>query len=212
MDLSLLRQPRFWILFLSIFYLVGLIGIALPSQRALVSSLTPFHLLLTFFVLLINWKKKSPRFFLFVLLVYVLGMTAEWIGVHTGLLFGVYSYGQNLGAKLDGIPYVIGVNWVLMIFSSQAITRLWINGTWPVILVSALLMTLLDVAIEPVAIALDYWTWTKGSIPFYNYFCWFIVSIPMHYLYNKWGIHESNSVVKAVFLWMGVFFVILNFV
>jgi putative membrane protein len=115
-----------------------------------------------------------------------------------------------LGLKIDGIPYIIGVNWILMVVSSQAIARQLFKNKTLILFTAAFLMTLLDVAIEPVAIRLNYWNWFENEVPFYNYCCWFVVSLPMHYLYERLGIHENSAVSRAIFWLLALFFVLLN--
>ena len=46
-------------------------------------------------------------------------MLTEAIGVNTGLLFGTYEYGANLGFKIFGVPLIIGVNWTVLIIQLQ---------------------------------------------------------------------------------------------
>ncbi|MBU2018294.1 MAG: carotenoid biosynthesis protein [Bacteroidetes bacterium] len=205
-----LKGDRFLIIFLAIFYTVGLIGLSIPSARATMVALSPLNLLLTFVVLFISRKNYDFKYFLFLLICFSLGIAAEWIGVHTGLLFGEYSYGPNLGVKLDGIPYIIGVNWILMVVSSQAIARQLFKNKGMILMGAAGLMTLMDVAIEPVAVKLDYWSWQGGAIPFYNYLCWFAVSLPMHYMYERFKIHEDSNVARAIFWLLTLFFILLN--
>lgn len=206
------KSDRRLIILLGIFYLVGIIGISIPMTKELMVSLSHFHLLLSFGVLVFSRLQFSPPYFIFLFSCYVMGVVVEWIGVHSGYLFGNYYYGSNLGAKLEGVPWIIGVNWILMIMSSQAIARKYLTSNWAILFGSALLMTLLDVVIEPVAMELDFWHWKDGVIPFYNYFCWFVVSLPMHFLYQKLDIHENSSVAKAIFWMMAVFFIVLNII
>jgi putative membrane protein len=140
----------------------------------------------------------------------VVGIAVELIGTKTGLLFGDYSYGKNLGIKISGVPIVIGINWAILIISSASITnRLHVSVLLKIIL-SAFLMTFLDVLMEPVAIESDFWNWTNNSIPFYNYLCWFFISLLLNYLYFTFNLVKSNKVYDALFIIMLVFFSLLN--
>ena len=209
---TFLYSETFWILFITIFFTVGIVGIALPEFRKYLLPLSSFHLLLTFLVLYVSRQGKKDKFLLFTFLVFVIGILVEAIGVNTSLLFGYYTYGQVLGYKIFGVPLIIGVNWATMVVVSSTLTyRLNITLFWKVFL-AASIMTGLDFLIEPVAIKLGYWTWQDGQIPLYNYFCWFAISVPMHYFYMKWNLAENNSVPKAVFVLLAIFFLVLNFV
>ncbi|MDG2464748.1 MAG: carotenoid biosynthesis protein [Crocinitomicaceae bacterium] len=209
---DLLKMEIFWIVLITIFFAVGTIGIALPEHRDNLVRLSSFHLLLTFIVLYYSRKDKKDKFFLFAFLIFVLGILVESIGTNTGILFGDYKYGTTLGAKVFGVPLIIGVNWATMVVcSSTLVYRLKLNLIWKSVL-AAILMTSLDFLIEPVAVKLDFWSWARGEIPIYNYICWFVISLPMHYFYMKWNLVENNSVPKAVFILLAIFFLVLNFV
>ncbi len=209
---TFLYSETFWILFITIFFTVGLVGIALPEFRKYLLPLSSFHLLLTFLVLYFSRKGKKDKFLLFTFLVFVIGLLVEAIGVNTSLLFGHYTYGQVLGYKIFGVPLIIGVNWATMVVVSSTLTyRLNTTWFWKVVL-AASIMTGLDFLIEPVAIKLGYWTWQNNQIPLYNYFCWFVISLPMHYFYMKWNLVENNIVAKTVFVLLAIFFFVLNLV
>ena len=209
---TFLYSETFWILFITIFFTVGIVGIALPEFRKYLLPLSSFHLLLTFLVLYVSRQGKKDKFLLFTFLVFVIGILVEAVGVNTSLLFGHYTYGQVLGYKIFGVPLIIGVNWATMVVVSSTLTyRLNITLFWKVFL-AASIMTGLDFLIEPVAIKLGYWTWQDGQIPLYNYFCWFAISLPMHYFYMKWNLVENNKVAKTVFVLFAFFFFVLNLV
>jgi len=194
---------------LVIFYSVGTVGILLPDFKNQFLSLSFFNLVLSTTVILLARKKDFFIFTLFLALCFLVGMTAEWIGTKTGWLFGDYWYGKNLGPKIDGVPYVIGLNWGVLVVSSAAIINRVQTSNFVKAILAAALMTGLDFLMEPVAIKSDFWHW-KGEIPFYNYVCWFAISLPLHYIYFRWKIVETNKVFVSLFIIMTIFFIILN--
>jgi putative membrane protein len=197
---------------LVIFYTVGIIGLTNESTRTSFLSLSFMNLLLSSAILVISRKTSKNHFILFLVLAFLVGMTAEWIGIHTGYLFGDYYYGENLGVKMDGVPLIIGINWGILTVCSCNFTSLFIKKSlWFSSFVSALLMMFVDVLIEPVAVMSDYWHWDSLNIPLYNYFCWFAVAFPLHFLYFKWRLNEQNKVTFALFCIIVLFFSILNF-
>lgn len=197
---------------LVIFYTVGIFGLANDNTRDSFLPLSFMNLLLSSAILIISRKTIKNYFILFLVLAFLVGMTAEWIGIHTGYLFGDYYYGENLGVKFDGVPLIIGINWGILTVCSCNFTSLFIKKSlWLSSFVSALLMMLLDVLIEPVAVTSDYWHWDSLHIPMYNYFCWFAVALPLHFLYFRWKLNEQNKVTIALFGVMVLFFSILNF-
>lgn len=195
---------------LIIFYIVGTIGILLPSFKDEFLSLSFFNLILSFTVILLARKSQFSRFVLFLLLCFVVGMTVEWIGINTGLLFGNYSYGNNLGAKICGVPWVIGLNWGLLVVSSASvISSLKVSDFWKATF-AAFLMTGLDILMEPVAVESDFWNWENGIIPVFNYVCWFAISLVLQVIYFKFKLAESNKVYIVLFVILIVFFSLLT--
>jgi putative membrane protein len=207
---KVIGREKILISILIIFHVVGLIGLQIPAYRDQFLSLSFANLLLSFSVLLISRKSKRVLFIGFLTICFFTGMVAEWIGIHTGLLFGDYQYGENLGLKIYGVPLIIGVNWGVLSVCSCSIIFFIRVPSWFKAFLSAAIMTLLDFLIEPVAIVSDYWTWNSPEIPFYNYFCWFIISLPLHWIYFKLGLAEKSKTAIALFIILVAFFGILN--
>ncbi len=155
----------------------GLIGISLGHLDWFIAK-TPWNLLLGFFLLLWNFPPKRKwtsfkRFFA----IFLMGIGVEWIGVNTGLLFGSYSYGENLGFKLYGVPPLIGINWLLLSYTTACISKRFVTYRGGAILLGALLMVGLDFLIEPLAPHFNFWTWEQGFPPIRNFIDWFLLSI-----------------------------------
>lgn len=199
------------IIFIGIFYLVGIIGIAVSPYSSFFVGLSFFHLLLSFGILLLGRKKYTAPFWLFILMSFLIGMVVEWIGVNSGLLFGSYAYGTVLGPKFLGVPLIIGINWAMLSIVSAALLATLRLHFWLEVFASALLMVFLDFLMEPVAMKLGYWSWKGGLIPTYNYVCWLFTAFVIHILYRKWKLNEANNVAVALFIYMTLFFTILNF-
>ncbi|MCE2713467.1 MAG: carotenoid biosynthesis protein [Cryomorphaceae bacterium] len=212
-NISTLLKPhkdRILIAILIIFYTVGTIGILMSETREYFLSLSFFNLLLSFSILVLARRTSKFNFIIFLVICYFTGMTAEWIGTKTGLLFGDYSYGENLGIQWSGVPVVIGLNWGILAAASASLVSRSTLPAVPSAVLSSLLMTLLDVLLEPVAMKSDFWSWTDGNIPFYNFFCWFIISLPLHLIYFKFKLSEPNKVHDTLFIIMILFFTLLN--
>ena len=118
---------------------------------------------------------------------FLVGMTVEWLGVHTGVLFGTYEYGYNLGPRLDGIPYLIGVNWAILAFITACISAALVKPNWLRAAIGAGLMVFLDLFIEVSAPRLDYWFFEGGIAPVQNYVMWFIVAYALQLVFQRSG-------------------------
>ncbi len=194
-----------------IFYAVGTVGILISETKPLFLELSVFNLLLSFVIMLIGRESRKKDFFIFLIFSFFIGFCVELIGIHTGFLFGEYSYGENLGLKLFGVPLIIGLNWGIVTVSSAALAnRILKNKKW-VPLLAALLMVILDFFMEPVAMKSDFWSWKNDSIPIYNYICWTLVGFLLQLVYQKNQLWEENKVNDTLFITMLVFFIILNF-
>jgi putative membrane protein len=196
-----------------LFHVVGLIGFLIPFLRPLFLQIVPFHLLLMLFLVVINHQALNLKFALFLLLIMVLGFSAEWIGVNKHWLFGNYAYDTALGFKVSQIPLMIGVNWFLLIYSSGALMqKLPIKEAWLKTVLGAILLVLLDLLIEPVAIRSDYWHWLSVNIPLKNYVCWLLVSILLLTFFQIFKFQKQSWVAPVLLLMQFLFFAVLNFV
>lgn len=173
---------------------VGLVGM-IWIDRAWFASMTPVNLLLMSALLVWTQESKDRAFFAAALLAFVTGMTAEIIGVQTGLLFGTYAYGNTMGFGLLGVPVVIGINWFVVVFASVCAATLLeermrkilrpsaknISGsrlTIAGVLLSATIAVVFDWVMEPAAVRLGFWNWAgDGTVPVLNYLTWFVVSL-----------------------------------
>ncbi|MEX0636794.1 MAG: carotenoid biosynthesis protein, partial [Ferruginibacter sp.] len=80
-----------------------------------------------------------------------------------------------------------------------------------VVVDGALLAVLFDWLMEPVAVKLGYWTWLgDGEIPFYNYVCWFFISLILLLLFKKMPFRKSNKFAVNLLLIQSMFFLILR--
>ncbi|WP_420461448.1 carotenoid biosynthesis protein [Neolewinella sp.] len=81
-----------------------------------------------------------------------------------------------------------------------------------VAVVASVLIALYDVAIEPVAVKLDYWQWGGGTIPFRNYVMWAVVALAISLPLQVLGI-RFRSPLLLVYLGAQLFFFgVLNLV
>jgi putative membrane protein len=174
------------ILVVILFHLVGLIGLLIPSLQHLFLLLVPFHLGLMMVILMLTHRPLNDHFIVFILTVITLSSLAEWVGIHTSLLFGHYAYGNTLGFKLNGVPLIIGINWFLLIYSTGVtMQRSPIKSKWLRLLTGAAILVLLDLLIEPVAIRFNYWHWAGSIVPisagFYSaqYCCWYLNNLTL---------------------------------
>ena len=159
-----------------LFHVSAMIGIGLGYTEWFIEK-TPLNLLVSLVLFLLIYPLNRPKKIATFLLFLILGMFAEWLGVNYQFLFGNYSYGNNFGLKLDGVPYLIGIYWALLTFITAAILD---YSKWPYrakIVVAALLMVLLDFLMEFNAPGFDFWEFKGGMPKIENYLTWFLLGI-----------------------------------
>lgn len=190
-----------------IFHISGLIGIIYSNASWFIKA-TPFNLLLSFALLIINieWNKKL---FLLVVTCFSVGMLSEIIGVNYGFLFGEYSYGKALGIKFKGVPLIIGINWCLLVFITGYISRFFFNSLIARTFLGIFLMLSLDIVIEPIAPVLDFWKFKEGLASFNNYIGWVIVSFPLQLLFHRLNQKIEGPFPFHLYILQFLFFTIL---
>jgi putative membrane protein len=204
-----MKKERIWLAVVWILYTVGVFGMATPWS-ALFQSLTPIVLLLTA-VGIYQWLPGRPFWILFGP-IWAMGWLVEWVGVHTGLIFGQYHYLNNLGLQVLQVPLLIGVNWFILTMGSVAWART-MGWTKPVrIIVAALSMTALDFWIEQVATSLGYWAWVEHPLPgVHNYIGWFITAlVTTWWAESFWKSNENIRPLRTVYFIQWMFFLALN--
>ena len=200
-------QDRIAVIIIILFHVVGLVGFIVPPFDAVFLNIVPWHLLLMTAVILYSHKHDGGKLAVFGLLIFVIGFMAEYIGVHTGWLFGNSAYGETLGIKLFNIPLMIGVNWFLLIYATGvSMRRSRINNMLVRVITGALVLVLLDMLIEPIAIHFDYWHWSNGSIPVKNYVCWFLLSALLLFIFEQFKFQRQSIVATVLLVMQFVFF------
>lgn len=171
----------------------GIVGIYLGHMNWFITK-TPMNLLLGLLLLYWNFPPKNGlRSWIIWLIVYLIGMLVELIGVNTGMLFGTYHYGGNLGTKFFGVPFLIGINWVVLTFLTASIAKRYVPNKWLAILCGSILMVALDFFIEPTAPIFDFWHWEGGAAPIRNYVDWFVVSFLLQMIVKNDLSEETTS-------------------
>jgi len=166
------------IIFLWIIHLSALIGIGLGFESFFLEK-SPFTMLYLTALLLVFYPVTHLKGIGLFVLFFTVGMFTEWLGVHTGWLFGDYNYGINFGPKLDGIPYLIGINWAVLTFVTHQIARKYFSNSWVIATVGAGLMVILDFFLEQISDYAGFWSFDGGA-GWFNYICWFIIAYFLH--------------------------------
>ncbi|MDA8630032.1 carotenoid biosynthesis protein [Flavobacteriaceae bacterium] len=204
---------RMSIFFLWLINISGFFGM-LSDQNEFFLSTTPYVLSLTLLLLILNHDLSDKKSKIGLMLIFLFGLIVELLGVNYGLFFGDYSYGDNLGSKIYGVPYVIGFNWVLLIIATGSVSDKLIKGRKIYkIIFASFLMVLIDLLMEKSAPKLDFWEFVISPVPFSNYLWWFIFSLCFQYVFFKTvktkEYNLSSNILVIQFIFFGMLAVFL---
>ncbi|WP_158598300.1 carotenoid biosynthesis protein [Falsibacillus albus] len=182
-------KSREWIYrFFVLWYGAGVILVALdllpPTLEWANSVFLILAGLISIFFAIEKFGKKMGLFLS--LFIFAASMFAESLGVHTGFPFGHYSYEQDFGVRIMGVPATIGFAWIFIIFSGLSMFG-WLldkkSFTYRLLYMAAssISAVLIDMVIDPVAFNVkQYWIWKESGlyygIPVQNFLGWFFVS------------------------------------
>jgi len=204
------KLKAFAILWILLVHFFGIIGVYFLPDWFLPA--TPITLLVSAIVVFLRYEKYRESRVIAIVVITILGFLVELYGVHSGNLFGTYTYGNNLGWKLFGVPLIIGVNWAVLIMVSQQLTThyIGINNRFFSAISVATIMTMFDFLLEVLAPQFDFWSFTHlNYAPTENFIAWFVVSFCFG-LYSYSHFRNQNKTAVLYGLAQLVFFMVLG--
>ncbi|RNC80179.1 MAG: carotenoid biosynthesis protein [Winogradskyella sp.] len=190
-----------------LFTISGIFGILSEGYSDWFLSMTSINLLLLFVIVIINIKSFKPIYSIAFSIPFFIGFITEALGVNFGLIFGSYTYGENLGLKVVGVPVMICLNWALLTAITSDVASCFSKNRVLKASIGALLMTLLDGAIEISAPRFDFWEFDGGVVPVQNYVGWFIVAFIAHMIYQQFKVKTDKQVSWHILTSMVIFFI-----
>jgi uncharacterized membrane protein len=111
------------------------------------------------------------------------GFGAEVVGVHTGFPFGHYAYSGTLGARLWGVPVVVGLAWTMFAWPAALVARRVAAGFAARVVVGAWALASWDLFLDPQMVTAGHWRWRDpsphlpgvGIVPLTNIAGWLLV-------------------------------------
>ncbi|MBG9375648.1 carotenoid biosynthesis protein [Panacibacter sp. DH6] len=227
MTLANNNKQRIALFLALLFHISGAIGMLFTPYRQWFIDNTPLNLVLMAALLVYTQDGKNTSFWLFAVLCFITGITVEIIGVNTGYLFGDYAYGNVMGMKVYNVPLLIGITWFTTIFCAGIIMHsisIWVMQKmagapqpskavqfFSFVTDAALLATLFDWVMEPVAIELQFWQWVPaGEIPLFNYICWLAISAGLLTVFRLMKFRKDNLFAVHLLIIQLLFFLVLQ--
>ncbi len=202
------KSKKVGIAILLALHFIGALGYISPLSSWFI-YLTPILIFVTGGMIWIDSKSNNKLGWPVALGIILLGYIAEVIGVNTGFLFGNYKYGDMLGWKFFGTPPIIGLQWLILTWGSYSVLQFAKVHKVILWLLSAALITLLYLLIEPVAIHFDLWKWENGHIPAQNYIVRFIVAFFLAMLFQNYPLVKKPRLGQAAIVCQFLFYGIL---
>lgn len=119
-----------------------------------------------------GWKQTAVAF----LIITPITFGVEWVGSHTGFIFGDYSYTPHLQPQIAGVPLLIPVAWFMMLPCAWAVCHRWRNNPLLFAIMSGLALTAWDLFLDPQMVQWDLWVWHEPGlyfgIPLQNFVGW----------------------------------------
>lgn len=170
----------------------------------------------------LQWLGRQ-RGILFLIVMGIIPLTVEALAILTGIPYGNFSYSENLGPLLfDLFPVTIVFAYLPLLLG--AVTIAWHRAGQQVpfrILVSALLLLLIDLVIDPASVHTGIWTYGQPGayfgVPLSNFLGWMVTgtvyTLLVHIL-STIGDHSSSlpplvmvwSLLVTLSLWSGYLF------
>jgi uncharacterized membrane protein len=163
------------------------------------SALILFSGLTTFLLLKRDVSYKTAILITATLLVF--SFVIQWIALKTDYPFGSFMYTENLSSQIfDLIPWAVPILWFVMIVNAYVIASVLftrkigerIDSQTLIVAVTALVVTLMDLNLEPVAVNVkQFWFWLERDwayygIPRINFFGWLCISLLLSALLILW--------------------------
>lgn len=207
MERKKIEYSKLVLIIIIILYCIGFVVHFIDYFKSYLSELTTIFLFVIF-VLIITEDQINKKFTMYILVSYLFTFSIEVLGVKTGLIFGSYNYGKNLGLKVFDVPLVIGMNWISLLLGSIGIASIFKNSIILRSILTGLLMVIFDAVIEQVSCNLDYWFWKDNLIPIQNFIAWFIISFFLSYFYfvlqpnRKLILARYNFIIQLIFFFL----------
>lgn len=122
--------------------------------------------------------------------VWIGGLVADIVGVHTGFPFGSYSYTGALGPRLGDVPVLIGCAWTMMAYPAWIVAGVLVPSrgrrfSFPRIAVGGWALASWDLFLDPQMVDAGLWRWRSpepglpgaDDVPLTNYLGWVGVAL-----------------------------------
>jgi len=157
-------------------------------------------------------------------IIYVVAYASEFLGTHTGLVFGNYFYSPTaIGPLVGEVPILLPLAYFGMGYGAYVVTRVILRNTGRRLnalhtvltsLLAAFIMTAIDVVSDPIgSTLLGKWTWEDGGpyfgVPVHNFYGWLATTFTFFVLVTVLLNRPANVALRSRqrsvgFWWQGI--------
>ncbi len=125
----------------------------------------------------------------------VVSVLFEAVGLATGFPYGSYTYSDALGPTLLGVPFLVPLAWLMMVWPSWLLARRLVPGhRVGRVAVAAYVFAGWDVVLDPQLVQAGYWTWAHptpalpgiDTVPLTNLAGWLLAGLVLMTLLDCW--------------------------
>jgi bisanhydrobacterioruberin hydratase len=143
-------------------------------ELAFVSAIFVLVFAYTSYAGIIRWLGARRGIMLLVVLG-VYAMIIETLAVKTGYPYGSFAYGAKIGALLfDAVPWTVFFTWTPLVLLAMVVTARYVKN----ILFAGVFLVLIDMVLDPGAVAQGFWRYAAGGlyyhVPFSNFAGWLL--------------------------------------
>lgn len=196
--------PEPGIVLIIVLFVVEMVG--LYSGLSLWSiSMIPLYFLFNAVVLIFYEKYIFSSLWIYLTVTLIFLFIIELINANIHFPFGRFQFGDTLGPPLLGVPLILPVFWMTLIYSCIHFLKTIRFGNEMRALLGATFLTLADFFLEMVAVKFNFWKWNANVVSWGNYICWFIISYAFIYLFFRFQFRSRNSLGVIVFIILLIF-------
>lgn len=161
----------------------GLVGWFFVERFGIIPGLERVSIVMMLGIAAISYgaviKDAKRHGILFLILSGIIALVFEYIWVQSCIPYGCFSYGNALGAKiLNTVPWTVFVGRTPLIIGVYSILKQYIDTKRILIATWACVLTLIDMALDPGAVLLGFWSFDGGgwyyNVPRSNFVGWMI--------------------------------------
>ncbi len=189
---------------------LGFAGLAYEKSSELFIAMSPFHLLFSAIILFWFQNKFKRPFRIFFVSTYFILLSFLILNRFTAFPMGAIGYSDSLGFSFFNVPLILPLLWLMIFYSAGIISaRLPLPKILKAV-AAAILILLMDMALEPAAETLNWWKWEQNQNLLPVYLTCFLLAFFSMLIFYLSHFRKTNKVAPLLFIIYLSFFTLIN--